>query len=494
MLRRNSQSATKNPTGVWILSNARIFEVTTTDEILGIVAEAVQPTEEGELAPRTPTELEIVEFLAELDVDALSESLTRLTAVLGPGARWSSLDLPVRLVGKYDAQEGVREIGLEEIHSRWTGMSAEHRPRHPLGPLVSAWQQSPHSITPERRRRGIMPSPFATRISRVEQIGCAQFDPPSGLPGHGVPSSKIAPAPFPGLEPGAPPQPALILGLFDHAAEISTLGNGKLGAAPRIFLEALLGVPVDARDGRPYRCIYDVKEIVVQWLGWDPHNYRPSHPDYGGILRSACEGLRGMSVPVGAKGGFYYPLMLGAGTGWGLDDRLEFIVRLPPSEVGPPVDREMLRRLGSHAPAYRAYLSLIFEWDRFGGRNGRLIKPTVPVVERGADGVILDHRNRPVTGKGGRPVKSPLHPRAVRTGPREPNPARTRYPWYDYDGLVRLAYPAWVAEHPDRRKTMRQRAIKAIKRIEEMGGCVIELSGNGRGRRWRVMPPDRDPE
>lgn len=130
--------------------------------------------------------------------------------------------------------------------------------------------------------------------------------------------------------------------------------------------------------------------------------------------------------------------------GWRLDDRLEFIVRLPPSKVGPSVDREMLRRLGNHTPAYRAYLSLIFEWDRFGGRNGRLIKPTVPVVERGAGGVIVDHRNRPVSGKGGMPVKSPRRPKAVPTRPREPNPARTRYPKYNADELTQLAYPARV--------------------------------------------------
>ena len=388
------------------MSDAQIFIVTTTPDILETVAKAVQPIEEGGPPPLTPTEPEIVESLTDLDANALSESRCRLSAVLGPSARWSSRDLPARLVGEYDAQDGVLEMGLEEIHSRWTGMPAGHRPRHPLGPLVLAWQKSPHSITPERRRRGIVPSSFATRISRVEQIGCPIFDPPTGLPGPGVPSSKLTPVPFPGLEPDAPPQPALIFGLFDHAAETSTLANGRMGAAPRIFVEAVLGVPVDARDGRPYRCVYDVKEIVAHWLGWEPRNYRPSHPDYGGILRSACEELRSICVPVGTKGGFYYPLMLGAGTGWGLHDRLEFIARLPPSRVGPPVDREMLRRLGNDAPAYRAYLSLIFDWDRFGGRNGRLIKPTVPVVNRGADGVILDHRNRPVTGKGGKPVRA----------------------------------------------------------------------------------------
>ena len=59
------------------------------------------------------------------------------------------------------------------------------------------------------------------------------------------------------------------------------------------------------------------------------------------------------------QGGLYYPISPLAISGLKLEDQLAMIVCLPSgSDVGPPVDRTILRQLGKvSGPAYRAYLA-----------------------------------------------------------------------------------------------------------------------------------------
>ena len=189
------------------------------------------------------------------------------------------------------------------------------------------------------------------------------------------------------------------------------------------------------------------------------------------------------------RGGGYFPVMVSAWSGWGLNDLLGFLVRLPRGHVGPQIDRELLRSLRDSGPAYRLYLSLCFEWDKYGGHKGKLIRPTRPEVRRAVGGQVLDASGRVLTGPGNQPVYTPHDKRAILTGEREPNPARSRYPDYIPDDLVVLTFPGHVFADKHIRREMRRRAVKAVDRLER-AGVVVERMGTPRHPTYRVMPPD----
>ena len=379
-------------------------------------------------------------------------------------------------------------------HRVWAGIDHTLRGRHPAGLLIEAWQERAIDIEPERRTKGIVPAPFVQRHKQpyLPGITCRPAD---ALPGllHKEPS----PAYLPGLEPEQKEIPAL-LALFDAAGGAS---GGRTGAPVelRVFIEFLMAVPVNARDGRLY-CIksgdgraFTIREIAGEWLQWNLKHYKPGHKYTGQALKRAMQRLRDLAVPMGNHGGFYYPLMLEAVEGWGLNHRVALLARLPlGSGVGPSVDRNVLRVLGKQSePAYRAYLALCFEWDRYGGRNGKLILPTRPIAKRDMQGRILDANGRIVTGNGGVLVKSPYDPRAILTGDREPNPARNRYPKYWADELVSLAFRNLAAPGSARR-FQQTRARRTVELIKKVGGCAIERLGSNTNNGllpWRVMPP-----
>ena len=171
------------------------------------------------------------------------------------------------------------------------------------------------------------------------------------------------------------------------------------------------------------------------------------------------------------------------------------LARVPEGNVGPPIDRAMLRRLVKHGIEWRSYLSLVFDWDHFAGHNGRLITPEIPNVQRTEGGYVARKDGSPLFEKG-KPVDNAHHRSAIKTGGYEPNLARRvkskrkrfGYPEYDNNDLVALAFPQSVLDDPEARRNARRRALEAMRRLETMGGCVIEEIGSGKGQRWRVMP------
>ena len=186
------------------------------------------------------------------------------------------------------------------------------------------------------------------------------------------------------------------------------------------------------------------------------------------------------------RGGGYFPVMVSAWSGFGLDDRTGFVIRLPRGHVGPQIDRELLRSLRDSGPAYRLYLSLCFEWDKYGGHNGKLIRPTRPEVRRAVGGQVLDASGRIITGPGNMPIYTPHDKRAILTGAREPNPARSRYPDYTLDDLAVMTFDK-VPKHM--RRVLRRRTAKAVDRLERTG-VFVERMGTPRHPTYRIMPPD----
>lgn len=354
---------------------------------------------------------------------------------------------------------------------------------NPLAVLIKAWKDARVTrIAPSRHPFPIIPSRFA----KPQQPQLFSFPSPS-LPGPttGEPTAGY----LPGLEPDAPPEPALILAMFDAGGGSSLSRNGRVSNAASIWLEALLDMPTAARDGMLHETTYELREVAGDWLGWDLRFYRRTGKTTGQALASALKTVRDIWVPMNDRGGGYFPVMVSAVSGWGLDDQVAFAKRLPRGNVGPRVNRALLRRLRSAGPAYRAYLSLVFEWDKYGSRNGKLIRPTRPEVRRAPGGQVVNGRGEIVLGRGGLPVLSPHDRRAIRTGEREPNPDRTRYPEYGIDDVVRLAYPARVYKDKAQRRQARHHVRKILMHLEAEG-VVVETLGPVQHQRYRIMPSE----
>lgn len=368
-------------------------------------------------------------------------------------------------------------------------------PAHDIKPelvqdLVTRWQQRPQPVQPDRRQTGIMAAPFVKRTKRRAQDYLPGLAPPR-MPGLVTPNTAY----LPGLEPDANRReiPALLT-LFDVATGNKIMrGSAELSLA--IFVEALLSTPTAERGEYGRVGPFSLGEIAGLWLQWKPTSYRATDKGTGAALQNALGQINTLAVPVG-KSGWYIPLITRAVTGMAWDDLASFDVMLPPgADVGPQIDRSILRLLRKRsAPAYRAYLSLCFDWDYYGGRKGRLLRPTRPVAVRNVQGYVLTPGGSVVTGKGGVPVKSPYDPRAILTGEREYNPiARKRYPEYSADDLMRLCYPVNNYTGAMLRKR-RQGARAAVALIKQVGGCVIEpvapRKGDPDALPWRIMPPD----
>ena len=419
------------------------------------------------------------EFTPLVDQDAAAKEQPKVKS--SP----ATLEASWRVPGGGDVPESVSELQV-----RW--LSLDPRPPHPLIPLVRGWQDSPQEVLPDRNARGIMPAPFAARFHYVGK--CLPALVPPEFPGS---VEEVQMEVLPAIEPDRKGTPALLLTLFSlGGGKVNRRGRASIEA--RLFVELLLTVRrMDRQLGGLKRAPIGVQEIVEQWLQWNAACYRPVRADMGGALRAGVGRLRDIWVPVGSRGGGFFPVLFSGTTGWGLTDTLEFVLNLPEaSDVGPQVDRQKLRKLGKFAAAWHAYVSLVFEWDHYGGRRGRLIRPNRRVARRDEGGNLLDAEEKVIVGKGGVSVRHPSKTkRAIYTGQMEPNPARTRYAEYNADDLIRLCFEPRIVSQlvSSTRRDHAWRARKAIERIEQERGCTIErLGDNPRNGNlpWRVMPPD----
>ena len=402
------------------------------------------------------------------------------------------------------------EDSLEDLHRHW--INAGKPAPHPMASLVRAWQRRQQPIDPDRRQRGIVPAVLVQRDHTLERL--PDLTPPEE-PGIVTPPAQDY---LPRLRPDDDKRnlPAL-LALFD-AATGHQIMRGGVHLSLAIFVEALLSVPRDAPLGLGRVGPFTIGEIAGDWLQWKKTHYRANKAGTGLALRNALIKVHNLAVPIGNRGGWYYPLMVRGVEGMQWEDRIAFLAEIiGGAQVGPAVDRYVLRSLRKRStPAYRGYLSLCFDWDYYGGHQGRLALPTRPEVLRDPDTeTILDDKGQAIVGTlvknsdgtarkdkagnfltvGDRHVKAWSDPRAVRTGKRERNPQIDRYPVYGADDLVRLCYPATVYNDSETRRKMRHKARHAIQQIRAEGGCMIEIvtprHNNLEGPPWRILPPDQ---
>ena len=347
------------------------------------------------LPPDTPrptlADLETWHQDGKCPLEARVETERRLKLLLLDQITWSPRDKPVILYQL--SQDGnikwsstplgpvtwALETTIAELYEEWRKVPENERPPSPLSPIIRAWLNRAEEVKPERRPRGILPRDVANRTALLPG-----FDAPSQPPTQPglVKTAAPAMAHLPGLVPDAPALPAL-LRLYDR---VQGMKQGKKGAVPlpmRLFIEGCLSLPTSARDGRLRQMRFTIREIAGEWLAWDLGSYRPSGASTGAALKTALGQLNQLHVDMPNQG-WYYPLLLEAVQGLSLDSQVAILSRLPSgSGVGPPIDRQMLRKLGKQsAPAYRAFLYLACEWDRYGGHSGRLVRPTRPEVLR----------------------------------------------------------------------------------------------------------------
>ena len=437
--------------------------------------------------------------------ETLQEASTRWLALTGRKRRLeiSGLTADGVLQGtirdKRGRRAGTYAENIATMAARWETVDQTIRPGFPLTPLVRAWlEQQGSMFTPSGRRALILPKQAAQHEEMIPGYGpVATPELPSFVEAHNVTAY------LPGLEP-EPAQIPTLLALYDRV----TSGEHRVGFNNihfRIFLMALITMPVESRNGRLQEAIITIRQLVEDWLGWQATWYRPNKTETGGALKKALALVRDMYIALprrdGKRGpsGWQFPLMISELEGFGLNDQMTLVMRIPQGNaVGPQVDRELLKKLGLiSGPAYRMYLHLCCEWDRYGARGGRLIKPTRPEVLRAPGGQVTDSQGRVLTNADHTPVFTHNDRRAVRTGNREPNPARQRYPEKNRQDLLLMAYgPEYVARHINRknRPVYVNRAVKALRHIEGLQGCTIEELGNHspEGMPWRIMPYDRE--
>lgn len=388
---------------------------------------------------------------------------------------------------------------LIEVHATWWCPLPEPRPRHPLAPLVDAWQRLasvvvpldvhdraiiPHSLRDSERHQGILP----LRLDRTTPLGLVR-EHEQGI----LPFAELQ-QPAPSL---VPPVPWLSL-----CEEVGSL------LAQGLFVELLTAVP---RDGREWTAAPPVTlRNLFEWL-WPRYYDIAADRMRGGYnrtrhlvpLRRALIELDNMRIVYGRYECRLIRVDDLPTAATRLDDLIRFHVRhLPKSDHGPMIDRVTTRRWRLvSAPAWRGTIRLAYLWDEAKARNrGARICATRPMVARvpggtallGPDGETLrDRRGAVVTdwsdrravmlGADGKPVGDGNPPAFER------NPAADRVPMLGPDDLIRLTFDGDLDLPASTRRKRLHDAREAIRAKEAAGEVVIEVDGDG----WRIIEARR---
>ena len=510
--------------------------MTTATEILAWCARATWHDSHGGAecpADAVPCEADLSAWLPSCPTAAKHEAGDRLAPVLGAPGAWLAYRNVAHLftvrrlaepaAGALAFGDGAYAVAgdLASVHQAWLALPDADRPRHPLAPIVAAWQGRPREVEPDRRRTGIMPR-FAGELLAPGAIIEADRDRmPLSEPLMLVPSKPDGQLWLPGLDPQSTnPEavPALLLAMLDAG----TLAQPGAGAPlrDRAFVEPLM---LAMREDRALGERFYIRDVriadVVTWFAWNPARYRPDDDAYGGALKRAMTNANAVEIPL-AGGGFLFPVFFEAVEGLRPESRLVVSVRLlAGSGHGAGVVRAVLRQTGKvSAVAWRLYLAFCFDWNRiaYKGRVPHLTQPEVLRDARGrltnADGTLIagpdptwPKRRRDAT-PADRPVTDWRDSRAIEIG-REPNPrGESLHRVYDAPrDLVRAAFPLGTKATQTHPKRTEEQAVKAVRwlageielnrqSITEPGVRIVRLgratkTGNPHGFPWRIVPP-----
>lgn len=399
-----------------------------------------------------------------------NEADARLTKLYGGRARWERViddtgPVPAFILAAYGPQPagapGMVAERIEHVHARWRADPC----RHPLAPLVEAWQTAQRIPAAPRVlvNRGSLP--------RLALLGENE----ARLPDFPAPD---APAPdgqllldLPDLSPAVRGCASWMLWLFDRAGgDRKPRGRGARWDL-RLFVYALLHLDVADRDGQWHtirlaaspdhaKAIADATgrllPNVEDWLhpnGWENRS-RDWHK-----LPEALDRMRRlayMPIPGIGRVAVLFPSVIPATAD---DPLVEFTLRVPPVAArGDPLNWPRLTQYGAEADRlFRAYLAVV-AWLGRSARGGHPITRTIAAPVLGPDG-------KPRRRKGGRVIRSATE--------RTDNPA-TRYvaPLSEADLPRMTGFDLADRNSPGR-------ALKAFERFEEDGVIEIDRSGGG---------------
>ena len=253
---------------------------------------------------------------------------------------------------------------LEEVHEVWLALPAEDRPKHPLAPLVAAWQERPRPGRANINRTDrILPARLAMVDHTDRRAGRRLFTPAAHavergggqlkLPGFGLERTRIT--------------PALPLALYDLGGGSSMERGHGAPLALRLWVESILAVGLTDR-ANPWPTVLEIplRDLLRKLY---PSKRRPRPNEYWPRLMQAVEILDSTRIPwedpKTGKGGLQRIVNVSSiprGPGK-LDDAVRIIVDLPPSSGKGPVVSPNLNRYGvQSAPLYRGLLNLAYLW------------------------------------------------------------------------------------------------------------------------------------
>ena len=422
----------------------------------------------GKATRKAPTEISEGSFLplkgpqtrAEVVLDAAREEAT---------ARFSGTIFSP--VGQF-LENGSCSIvlGIAEMMRLWNDLPIDDRPRDgfPLEILYLAWRDRPIVVEPSTRITGrIIPSRLAQVAPGDRQAGklfapaahVAQGTPePSVTPAQmgfsGLPQQEINRQQFvlPGFKESTAIGPCLPLALYDLGDAPAT-SRGPAAPLPlRLFVEAVLAVPMDSRDSDNPVAMRVTLRQMLEWLYPSPRKPRPN--EYWPRLMAAFEALESPEAriawydPETGHGGLRRIVNIsdiprGAAK---LDDLISVIVDLPPGSGNGPQVSDNLRQWGiKSAAGYRALLNLAYRWFE----PGRTHYPV---------------------GRGRRRFWAQAN---------DPD----RYPALTENELIALCFPTSTRSA---RRNLVSDARKVIRQLEQAGELrVVEAKGSG----MKILPP-----
>ena len=342
----------------------------------------------------------------------------------------------------------MRPIQLHTLVERVMDLhKAGYQAPNPLVPLI---REVPLEVAPslstERRILPAMPLRGSTRNSLPSQ---GVLFPPEGVAAKEVPASFL-----PGFRL-ADPNKSPLLELWDLGAVRQceegrkSKGGHVVPIVQRIFIEALLAVPWEARG----ELLVEYAVRLDQFLQWIWPNKRPSRGRYIEAIEGAAAYLDtfrpfvvGNDNDLGGRDRIVDFGRLPTWTRRPSEEEVRIHVRLPPgSQQGPRVSDRLRHYSVNSAACWRVLLTVPFLWDD----PGRTLVPAGP------------------------------------GGPWVRTRQKKKYQVLSNEDLVKLVLPVTRNEAPIRQVAL-PRAIKHLEQLRDDG----ELLFVGNNDQWQILPPE----
>ena len=420
----------------------------------------------------------LVEVLPNSPLKTITETCSLLRELYGGVAAkwvvyyWIGQQLGAAVETVIDGQRNVSLVYTPwEVHRKLMALPRDSRPRHPLAPLLEFyWQER----LPRPAGRFAEGTPFMpSQSGSLVQLSVLS-DQHTHLPGF--PDASTAPA-----EPaGRPPRPksteeivepscaSWMLWLFDRAGGSSKSQSHGAPWDLRLWVYALLHLPIEKRDGQWHKLSFPLEE-VIGWL--HPNGWSNQRRDWQ-KLPDALNKMRSLAyVPIPMIGhvAILYPSVIPTSSH---DPSIEFTIRVPRAAAhGDRIIWPWLIAYGAKSSVlFRAYLA-VTAWMGRSAHHGYSVTRLVAAPLYGSDGKLR-------RGKDGKIVRSDNR--------RIPNQL-TRY----VSELTDRDLTRMIGFDPDNNDD-RHKARRAFERLHADTVIDLQRIGAGRNTRFAIFGPSRD--